>query len=95
MYTLKNTAKKVLRWLLILTLWTFAFSINISGEPIFNHANRIIVKNSFVQGVGQKIIQVWDSATSYTKLALKEFYQDGKKQKKAHTYYTDRETTGY
>ena len=92
MYRFKDTAKKVLRWLLILTLWTFAFSINVKGEPIFVHANRIIVKNALVQGAGQKIIQIWDSATNYTKVALKEFYQGGKKQKKTHTYYTDKET---
>ncbi len=81
MYNFKSILKKVLRWCGILALWTFAFSININGKPVFQYANEIMVKNALVQNTGSKIIEIWDKATGYTKLALQEFYQDKNRKK--------------
>ena len=41
--------------------WVFVLSVSWDGEPLFNKAHKILVKNELVETISEKSLIVWDN----------------------------------
>ncbi len=53
----------LMKWLgkttLLMVAWVFILSINVSGRPLFYHANEVIVQNAMVAAIDEELGDLW------------------------------------
>lgn len=56
-----------IKWLgrtsLTAVIWVFILSIHWNGRPLFDHAYDVLIDNSIVRAIDEKVAEVWENVT--------------------------------
>ena len=64
------------RTMLTAVIWVFILSIHWNGRTLFDHAHDILIDNSIVQAIDEKMAEIWDNVTDTAKATM-----DGDREK--------------
>jgi len=67
---MKEWLKKISRIALAMVIWVFVLSINVSGKPLFYHANDVLVQNDIVRAIDEEVSGFWTKFKMTAKATL-------------------------
>ena len=66
----------LMKWLgkttLLAVVWVFILSINVRGQPLFYHANNVIVQNAMVAAIDEELGDLWYRLSKTAKTTFNE-----------------------
>ncbi len=69
---MKNFAKWLLKSLLVGAAWVFILSLPIRSQMLFDHAHELLIENSLVGFIDEKVNDTWEDLRVVALSALSE-----------------------